>query len=402
MNLDIMRKIDRWIGIPICFTLTVLHVGKKRIIPKPKTFSPRKILFIKLFGLGSVVLSFPAILEARRKFPKAKIYYLTFAQNAEVFDFMDDVVDEVLVIDNKKAIKFVTDTFRTIKYLAHEKIDVSIDLEFFSRFSGILGFLSRSKYRVGFYNPHTEGLYRGRFLTHEIFYNHYVHAAESFRSMVRALNEYQEEKPLVKDTYRISDICFPTFISSKEDKDSLRKKLHLLNPLFSSSSNIYILNNNSSDLGRELRIWGKEKFAKLADLILESNPDNLVIFLGVEGEKEKNKSIIDLIKNKNKTLNMAGETSLKERLMLIDMAHNFITVDSGLMHLASLVKTRVIALFSTETPMLFGPLNKGSKVITMGLLCQPCLTIYNGKVPACNNNRCMNELSVERVFNEID
>ena len=67
-------------------------------------------------------------------------------------------------------------------------IDAAVDLELFSRFSGLLTGLSGAHQRVGFYRFHNEGLYRGDMLTHRVAYNpHIPHSPRSTIALVDAL-----------------------------------------------------------------------------------------------------------------------------------------------------------------------------------------------------------------------
>jgi ADP-heptose:LPS heptosyltransferase len=79
-------------------------------------------------------------------------------------------------------------------------------------------------------------------------------------------------------------------------------------------------------------------------------------------------------------------------------ARGLITVDTGTMHLATALRTPVVALFGPSNWELTGPYSKKvpHSVLTSGIDCQPCV-----KTPAqkkCSFNRCMSELQPERVF----
>ena len=67
------------------------------------------------------------------------------------------------------------------------KIDTVVDMELFSRYSGLLTGLSGARRRVGFHKFHAEGLYRGEMLTHRVNHNGHIHMAKNFICMVNAL-----------------------------------------------------------------------------------------------------------------------------------------------------------------------------------------------------------------------
>jgi hypothetical protein len=53
--------------------------------------------------------------------------------------------------------------------------------------------------------------------------------------------------------------------------------------------------------------------------------------------------------------------------------------------------------FWRETPNLYRPLGN-TKTIYAGLACSPCATASNHRKSACNDNVCMQAISVEQVF----
>ena len=60
MNVDLMRKVDFYAGVPLCFFFTIL----RKIIPQPKQQKGKaykNVLFIELSEMGSAILVDPAM-----------------------------------------------------------------------------------------------------------------------------------------------------------------------------------------------------------------------------------------------------------------------------------------------------------------------------------------------------
>ena len=84
-------------------------------------------------------------------------------------------------------------------------------------------------------------------------------------------------------------------------------------------------------------------------------------------------------------IDLLGKLSLRELALAMARAEAFLAVDSGPMHLASAMGTRVIALFGPTDPSRLGPfgpslsdeggfvMGRTGKVVTAGLPCQPCM-----------------------------
>jgi len=86
--------------------------------------------------------------------------------------------------------------------------------------------------------------------------------------------------------------------------------------------------------------------------------------------------------------------------VLYTLSELLITNDSGPAHFAALTPASVLTLFGPETPSLFGAPTPRSTSLWLGLACSPCVNAYNNRQSPCRNNRCMQGITVERVFTE--
>ena len=115
LNPDRLRWIDYWIGVPICFALTVVArlVGLGR--PGGRE-APRNVLFIELAEMGSTVLACPAVRRLKATYPDARIFFLLFKhidESVKVLDLLPD--DQVMTIDISSPATLVRDTWRFVR-----------------------------------------------------------------------------------------------------------------------------------------------------------------------------------------------------------------------------------------------------------------------------------------------
>ena len=75
-----MRKVDYWIGMPICFLLTIFYKLQRLIGLKNPRYNekPKNVLFIELAEMGSTVLAYPAIKKLKKIYPNTNAYFLLF------------------------------------------------------------------------------------------------------------------------------------------------------------------------------------------------------------------------------------------------------------------------------------------------------------------------------------
>lgn len=155
---DTMRKIDRWVGIPCCFVATIFSRLMRLARPRKDIGPPKRILFIEMAEIGGLVVAYPALMHARRRFPDAELYFLTFSGGKGMLEIMGIIKDENHIIIRPGGPRsFLADTLKAIRFIRGEKIDTTINLEAFARFSTLLAFLSGAQRRVGFHRFFEEG-----------------------------------------------------------------------------------------------------------------------------------------------------------------------------------------------------------------------------------------------------
>ena len=84
MRIYTLRFLDYWLGRLLCGILTLLFWLGKPFSRKGPLKDPKKVLFIKLFGMGSIVLALPAIRALKKKCPGVTVLFLTFSGNDQV------------------------------------------------------------------------------------------------------------------------------------------------------------------------------------------------------------------------------------------------------------------------------------------------------------------------------
>ena len=160
MNLDLMRAIDKWVGVPACFALSLAHALRDRFrnnrTKKPREGElPKRMLFLELSEMGSTILAYPAMKYLSGRYPGAELYFLIFEQNRFSVDILNVIPqNRVLTISIGSPLAFLYTTLRTLWMMRRAKLDVLFDLELFSRFSSLLSGLSGARLRVGYGRYH--------------------------------------------------------------------------------------------------------------------------------------------------------------------------------------------------------------------------------------------------------
>ena len=184
-----MRAVDFWLGVPLCFLLTlVARLQRVLGLGAEPAAGPKKILFIQLAEMGTMVVAYPALRKARELFPGAALHVLCFEQIRSSVEILNLIPrEQVHTIDAGGAWSFVRDTLLWPWRARRLGIDTVVNLEAFVRYSSLLSFLSGARRRVGFHRFNQEGLYTGDLVTHKVLFNSHIHTAHIFLDLVHAL-----------------------------------------------------------------------------------------------------------------------------------------------------------------------------------------------------------------------
>ncbi len=382
MNIQVMKSIDHYLGTPLCLLLDVV---KKILFWYPArriTRPPRKILIMKYFGIGSILLASPMLRALKQRYPDATIAFLTFSSNQDIVDRLGQV-DQLYLLRTDSILHFSLDVAASLCAIRREHYDITIDMEFFAKFSTIMTFLSGSPMRIGYF---LRQLWRGDLLTHQIYYNQFKHVSEIFAALVAPLD-------VSVHNYSLQ----PPVVTPEEDRSA---ETILANGGIAPDDLFIVLNVNASELSYERR-WPKEKFQVLSNTLLAELRAKLV-FIGGSSDTAYVKEVIADLLDKDRVLNLSGRTKLAELIGIISRCKIFISNDSGPLHVASSLGVPTVSFFGPEIPTLYGPLSDRALVFYESAYCSPCLNVYNAKTAPCGgNNICMQQLTPDRVLGEM-
>jgi ADP-heptose:LPS heptosyltransferase len=275
------------------------------------------------------------------------------------------------------------------------KLDATVDLEFFSRGSAALTYLSGARRRVGFHAFFGAGPYRGNLMTHRLLYNPYLHTRQTFLALVEALFC----DPAILPTFNVRlPVALPEpphFLPSPEE---LAQVQEMLGRQADDAWPLILLNPNSSDL-LPLRRWPIERYVELARRLL-AKQNAVVVFTGAPSEAVTTNQLVGQI-DSTRCISLAGKTTLQQLLVLYTLADVLVTNDSGPAHFATLTPVRVVTLFGPETPELFAAQTPRNTVLWAKLPCSPCVNAYNNRQSPCRNNVCMKAITAEEVFEVV-
>lgn len=393
---EFLQLLDRWVFSFFCLLLTFgAALGRASGIELKK---PKKILLVKLAEQGSSVLAISAMQSAVRMVGRENVFAIVFEENRFILDVIGIIPPEnIYPVKQNSIISMAASTLAHLAAIRRQKIDAAVDLEFFARFSAAITFLSGARIRSGLHAYFGEGPYRGDLMTHRVLYNPHLHTSQMFDVLVNALRE----DPRMLPTYTVPSLPSPLpmkFQAPSPEKQKLRRKLFSHVPL-KRKQKIILINPNASDL-LPLRKWESAKYIELIRKLLRKYPDAVVGLTGSERERDGVEEI-HIAARSPRCINLAGQTSLDELMVLFCISDVLITNDSGPAHFASLTSISTVVLFGPETPALFAAQNPRSQAVYLGLPCSPCINALNNRQTACRDNQCMKGITVDMVLDHV-
>jgi lipopolysaccharide heptosyltransferase II len=142
--------------------------------------------------------------------------------------------------------------------------------------------------------------------------------------------------------------------------------------------------------------WPAVRFAELADMLLDNRLGKTVI-VGGPDDVPLAEEIRAL--SRTKPLSIAGRTSLLQLGAVLEKCSVLVSGDTGPLHMATAVGTKVVALFGAADPTRTGPVGSGHRIIhAAGVACVPC------RSRTCSNSaylECMQKITAKEVVDAV-
>lgn len=356
------------------FRLNLFHKKENLSIEKIN-----KILVVRIDRLGDIAMSTPAFKAIRDVFPHSHITLLAARMSRDLVEAMP-TFDRIIYFDAPWVVKkqggAIKRLLKTIKKLRKEKFDLAVDLRGDFR-NNILMFFCNAKYRIGY------DITGSQFLLTDV-----VPLGENHHPVNMGFSLIQYLSPQNKKNHKMS------LWVTQSDRKLATEFLKQNNLANSNHDLIAIIHPGARWYGRR---WTIEGYAEIADGLIEEYGAK-VIFTGSCDESKLTQDIVSLMRCK--PIIATGKISLRQFLVLLERSNVFIGVDSGPMHMAVAMGTKVIALLGPARVESIGPYGNGHVVITKqdDFTCSPCAQTICKRY----GSSCMQAIRVEEVWQAVE
>ncbi|HTN18113.1 MAG TPA: glycosyltransferase family 9 protein [Chitinophagaceae bacterium] len=338
--------------------------------------APQRIVFIKLLGLGSLVLASDAIAMIRDKYPNAHLILLTdrnIAAGIRPFG----LYDEIREVDSNHF-------FRTCRQMLAFLFEswtwrrlCIVDLEVYSKLTTILSLLTCARNRFGFILPSVS--FRKYLNTHNILFDQSVVLEDNYTNMAVALSGTGSVRP--------------PLLTARTGEHQKR----------------YILFNNTCSSLAYVRKLPEQTLSAISGWVLD-NTGYDIAFLGMPEDRAEIDQFIEkeaiFNARKSRIHNYAGQSGS------FDAYYDFlrtegvclVTIDSGPLHLAKKLGLPTLSLWGPTKPEHYLKIHPGEEerhlVYYLQTSCSPCIHRYE-ELPCGGDNICMKQLEEKVIIGKM-
>jgi lipopolysaccharide heptosyltransferase II len=334
-----------------------------------------KTLVIRFSSVGDIVLATPLLRVLRSRFPKGQIDFVTRREYAELVRSNRNL-NRTYEYDASKGFEGLRTLKNTIKA---EKYDLIVDIHD----------SLRSKYLRSLRGPRRVVVDK-RILERSMLVNL---KKNIYRGIVSVVDRYIE-----------------TVSHLGVENDGKGLELHIPDEiLFGVSGKLAALKLDRFEKVVGLcpgarhftKRWPAEKFARVGAAFAQKM-DAKILLLGGPDDESLCRQIGWTLNNEagvDRATNLAGQLTLLETAAAMQYCDVIVTNDTGLMHLATAMQKKIVAIFgSTVKEFGFFPYDPSAVVIERReVACRPCSHIGRAECPE-RHFRCMTEIEPEEVF----
>lgn len=346
-----------------------------------------KILVNALSGIGDALMFTPSLKLLKKALPDSEIHALVMFKAVKEFYERNENIKKVFHFD------FLSEgVINSLKYVfsLRGKYDVSINVYPSNRKEyNIINFLLDAKQRVAVKYLRKDFQNFGWLNNLRVTEDDSLHNVQTNLKLCEELTKQKlTEEPFLD---------FP-----------LNKSAYEFAEAFLNDKNIYAsdlvigFHPGSATLKNQInRRWEPEKFTELGKKLIEKYGAKVLIF-GGPTEEELKQNIVNQINSPNAFPIVSH--NLTESAAVIKRCNVFVTNDSSLMHVASALRLKVVAIIGPTNTKYIYPWKTEHKIVSLNLDCAPCF-IYSQRPLICSRDdvqfKCIKELDVEIILSAV-
>jgi len=329
-------------------------------------FDPKKILIVLHGSIGDVTRALPLAGLLRRGFPSAS---LAWAVEPAALPLLEGnpFIDEIIVFERRHWWKNFAPFLSAVRA---KKFDLVLDLQRHLK-SGLVSRASGAPLRLGFHRADSK---EGNWLFNNL---HIERCGEEISKLDHYL-KFAEYLGIPSAPLQW------TFSITAQEQAAADK---LLAPLSGEYAVLFVGSRWQS------KQWFPKQMAECAETLQRDFGLSVVLLGAMEDRALARQAMAGAF---NQMHDLAGRTSLREAIAIIERAKVAVGPDTGLMHIAAALGTPVISLWGATEPRRTGPFGFAGLAIRGQAPCAPC---YQKTCPI--GRICMQSITTAQIAAKI-
>lgn len=338
-----------------------------------------KILVVRLSSLGDILHLFPAISDLRRQFPDAEIHWLiepAFAEIASWHSAVDKVITVPLRSYKKKWSKVPALLLDLRRQLHAEKYDLILDAQGLLK-SALLASMAGTEIH-GFHADSAREPLAARFYRKTALIPAGLHVIDKNRQLIAKLFGANINLPA---DFGLDNFC----------RDQMTKPLPEIIQTLNGKKYFVLLHGTTWNS----KYWPESSWVELVSLLTKQGLNCLVPW----GNEEERQRAQRLQLAGGELAHVLPRLPLSELMLVLLHAQAFVSVESGIGHIAAVLNIPGIMLHGPTDPDYSGIPDKSCLHLTSGLNCAPCFKRDCPRLELPSDTPpCQQAITVQRVF----
>lgn len=339
------------------------------------------IFVFRIGSLGDSLVSLPALYDIKKRHPSEKIVLITndpkknYLSTWNIVQYTD-VFDDLLTYDGSRFLS-VLRLIQNIRKVKEEKMLYYLPpfrtTQQVKRDKFIFGFLAGIKNIIGLEEAIVKLASRnekGELLTLEKEYSRLLRIVQG-----------KKEKASISNF----SMSTPLLIPSQDDYQKIKELL----PQDTANKTLIAIAHGTN---MQAKKWDIENFQTLLKSLNQLSDNLLFILVGGNEDYLEGERLKDNVEN---CINLAGKTSIMNSAALLEQCDLFIGNDTGAMHLASVMGTSVVGIFSArDNPGKWEPYGDKYTILLKKVNCEGCMLMDCVE----EEKKCIMMISVNEVL----
>jgi lipopolysaccharide heptosyltransferase II len=373
------------------------HSSQFSKLTADRIVAPQRVLIRGVNWLGDAVMSTPALMRLRERFPEAHMATLCAAKLKDLW-IGHPAINEIIDFAPDEGVLSVS------RKLRERSFDLVVVLPNSPR-SALEVWLAGIPRRIGLARS-----WRNWFLTEAVpprpgAVTMRKRTEAEVRSLVAQSSEAGFRFAQPGDEHQLFDLLHlvaalgadkrplaPMIAVSDSEISALRQRFPV------PEGKVIVGLNAGAEYGPAKR-WPIENFIAVARAV-QKDANAAILIFGGKGDMALAEKIESAIRSSDSLVhNLAGRTNLRELCAGLKLCHVVVTNDTGPMHVAAALGTPVVVPFGSTSPELTGPGSPGETrhvLLKSTALCSPC---FLRECPI--DFRCMKGIGVEAVMEGV-